>query len=107
MTWVKAKFIARHLRCLDWQARHSYWSSCKRYFIIKGRSAIEDKVRAIMGPDELLDGVYTGEKAYELVAIPLQDMTRKKVLKQTTLHRFFGVKKRWQPRQVTLHRYMR
>ena len=107
MTWGHAKFIVRHLRCLNWEARHYYWSTYQRRPIIKGRGAIADKVRSIMGPDELLDGNYTGVYASEFVAIPLKDIDRKTKLKQTTLHRFFHAKRRWQLRQVTLHHYMR
>ena len=107
MTWGSAMFIACHLRHLDWEARHRYWSTFQRRMAVKGRSAIIDKVRGIMGPDELLDGLYTGVQACDFGAIPLKDINRKKTLKQTTLHRFFPVKKRWQLRQVTLHRYRR
>ena len=107
MTWVRAKFYVAHLRSLDWQSRHQYWDRYTQGVQPAGRNRLMEKVKALMGPDELMCGQCTGVPR-GLQAIVLKDKTRKKALKQVTLHRYFYVKRERvpSPRQVTLHRYV-
>ena len=97
--------MATHLRCLDWVARHRYWSHLKLQAQLRGKLRAVEHVVELMGPDELLEGENTGLPSGEL--IPLGDLPRRprKRSTQLTLHHFWPMKKKRRWIQTTIRHY--
>ena len=95
-----AKYAVAHLRKLDWVQRHRYFEK-----IAKHNPPMGNAIQSAMHPGELLSGFNACMKALPTDIIVLKDRIRKRPYAvQTTLHRWFFVKKR-RSYQSTLDKY--
>ena len=81
-------WLVRQLRQLDWVTRHHHMSGFKIH-----RPRLHAKVCCLMAPDELIDGTGGAKMWRSCVRIISKNGCKRKQLKQTTLHRFFYIRK--------------